>query len=191
MGYYMAPRVADIQPTILHPLVAANNFEIKLRLVTMMKNNEQFHCLKDNSVREHIQRFIELAECLKINGVPEEALKLRLFHYSLAGNALRWLNNRPLFSITLWDDLLNKFMTRYCPPFKMAEWCKKITHFVQETDETLSDAWERFSNYFLQCPHHDFEEQFWNETFCGGLLRDNKILIDSLCQGKLMNMTTP
>ncbi|CAL1381778.1 unnamed protein product [Linum trigynum] len=29
MSYYMAPRAADIQPTILHPPVAANNFEIK------------------------------------------------------------------------------------------------------------------------------------------------------------------
>ncbi|CAL1370201.1 unnamed protein product [Linum trigynum] len=29
MGYYMAPRLADIQPAIRHPPMAANNFEIK------------------------------------------------------------------------------------------------------------------------------------------------------------------
>ncbi|CAL1372021.1 unnamed protein product [Linum trigynum] len=55
MGYYMAPRAADIQPTIMHPPMAANNFEIKLSLVTVIQNNIQFHGLKDESPREHIQ----------------------------------------------------------------------------------------------------------------------------------------
>ncbi|CAL1412288.1 unnamed protein product [Linum trigynum] len=101
------------------------------------------------------------------------------------------LNNRPTLSITLSDDMLNKFMTRYCPPSKMAEWRKKITHFEQEGDESLRDAWERYSDYFLQCPHHGFEEKFRIETFYGGLHQEDKILIDSLCQGKLMNKTPP
>ncbi|CAL1395336.1 unnamed protein product [Linum trigynum] len=76
-------------------------------------------------------------------------------------------------------------MIRYCPPSKMAEWRKKITHFKQEEDETLRDAWERLSEYFLQCPHHGFEEQFLIETFY------DKILIYSFFQGRLMNMTPP
>ncbi|CAL1389195.1 unnamed protein product [Linum trigynum] len=82
-------------------------------------------------------------------------------------------------------------MTRYCPPSKKAEWRKKIAHFEQEEDETLKDAWEIFSDYFLQCPHHGFEEKFRIETFYGGLIQDDKILIDSLFQGKLMNITPP
>ncbi|CAL1370586.1 unnamed protein product [Linum trigynum] len=140
---------------------------------------------------EHVQRFLELAGSLKSNGVPAKALKLRLFPYSLAGKALRWLNNRSPCSITLWDDLFNKFMTRYCPPLKTAEWRKKITHFKQNEDETLRDARERFSDYFLQCPRHGFEEKLHIETFYGQLIHEDKILIDSLCQGRLINMTPP
>ncbi|CAL1411581.1 unnamed protein product [Linum trigynum] len=34
-----------------------------------------------------------------------------------------------------------------------------------------------------------FGERFWIETFYDGLLQEDKILIDSLCQGKLMNKT--
>ncbi|CAL1394567.1 unnamed protein product [Linum trigynum] len=82
-------------------------------------------------------------------------------------------------------------MARYCPPSKTAEWKKKITHFEQEEGESLRDAWERYSDYFLQCPHHGFEEQFQIETFYGGLMQEDKILIDSLCQGKLMNLAPP
>ncbi|CAL1401977.1 unnamed protein product [Linum trigynum] len=111
MGYYMAPWAVDIQSPILHPPVAANNFEIKPALVMMIQNNALFHRLANESPREHVQRFLELAESLKINRVPKEALQLRLFPYSLAGKALRWLNNRPARLITSWDDLHNKFMT--------------------------------------------------------------------------------
>ncbi|CAL1401862.1 unnamed protein product [Linum trigynum] len=191
MGYYMATRAADIQSPILHPPMAANNFEIKPSLVTMIQQNAYFHGLSHESPREHVQRFLELAGSMKINGVHEKALRLKLFPYSLAGKALRWLNNRPVLYITSWDDLLNKFMTRYCPPSNTAEWRKKITHLGEEEDETLRDAWERFSDYFLQCPHHGFEEQFRIEIFYGGLIQDDKILIDSLFQGRLMNMTPP
>ncbi|CAL1394752.1 unnamed protein product [Linum trigynum] len=106
MGYYMSPRAADIQSPIQHPPVAANNFEIKPALVTI-QNNALFHGLANESSREHFQRFLELAGSLEINGVPEKALQLRVFPCSLAGKALRWLNNRPTRSITSWDDLLN------------------------------------------------------------------------------------
>ncbi|CAL1361483.1 unnamed protein product [Linum trigynum] len=54
MGYYMAPRAVDIQPSILHPPVAANNFEITPSLVTMIHNNIQFHGLKDESPMKHV-----------------------------------------------------------------------------------------------------------------------------------------
>ncbi|CAL1388462.1 unnamed protein product [Linum trigynum] len=191
MRYYMAPRPANIQSPILHPPVAANNIEIKPALVTMIQNNALFHGLPSESPREHVQRFLELAGSLKINGMPDEALQLRLFPYSLAGKAIRWLNNHPPRSITSWDNLLYKFITYYCPPSKTAKWRKIITHFEEEEDETLRDAWERYSDYFLQCPHHGFEEQFRIETFYGGLIQEDKILIDSLCQWKLMNMNPP
>ncbi|CAL1355462.1 unnamed protein product [Linum trigynum] len=113
MGYYIAPRVADIQLTIRHPAVAANNFEIKPALVTMIQNNALFHGLSNEFPREHVQKFVKLAGSLKINGVPEDGLKLRLCPYSLAENASRWLKNRPILSITSWDDMLNKWHVLY------------------------------------------------------------------------------
>ncbi|CAL1388932.1 unnamed protein product [Linum trigynum] len=69
--------------------MAANNFEIKPALVTMIQSNALFHGHESESPREYVQRFLELAGSLKINGVPAEALQLRLFPYSLSGKALR------------------------------------------------------------------------------------------------------
>ncbi|CAL1412254.1 unnamed protein product [Linum trigynum] len=88
MGYYMAPRPEDIQYPIIHPPVASNNFEFKPALVTMIHNNALFHGHSTESPREHVQRFMELAGILKINGMPAEALQLRLYPYSLSGKAL-------------------------------------------------------------------------------------------------------
>ncbi|CAL1403209.1 unnamed protein product [Linum trigynum] len=118
MGYYMAPQAADIQSPILHPPVAANNFEIKPSLVTMIQQNAYFHRLAHESPREHVRRFHDLAGSLKINGIPEEAFLLKLFPYSLVGKALRWLNNRPPLSITSWDDLLiTSYLHMFAPSF--------------------------------------------------------------------------
>ncbi|CAL1381875.1 unnamed protein product [Linum trigynum] len=105
MGYYMSPRPVDIESPILHPTVAASNFEIKPALVTMIQNNALFHGLPSESPREHVQRFLELTGSLKINGMSAEALQLRLFPYSLAGKAIQWLNSRPPRPITSCDDL--------------------------------------------------------------------------------------
>ncbi|CAL1382146.1 unnamed protein product [Linum trigynum] len=70
MGYYMDPRPTNIQLAIRHPPVAANNFEIKHTLVTMIQNSALFHGLSNESLMEHVQHFIVLAWSLKINGVP-------------------------------------------------------------------------------------------------------------------------
>ncbi|CAL1412039.1 unnamed protein product [Linum trigynum] len=70
MGYYMAPRAADIQSPILHPPLAANNFEIKPSFVMMIQNNALFHGLANESPREHVQRFLEVVGSLKIKVFP-------------------------------------------------------------------------------------------------------------------------
>ncbi|CAL1401590.1 unnamed protein product [Linum trigynum] len=83
------------RPLCIHP----RSPTIPRPSLTMIQNNVKFQGLKDKSPREHIQRFVEIAGSLKINGVPEEALNLRLFPYYTAGNELKWLNNITALSI--------------------------------------------------------------------------------------------
>ena len=33
----------------------------------------------------------------------------------------------------------------------------KITNFQQQNDESVPEAWERFQDYILECPHHGME----------------------------------
>ncbi|CAL1411942.1 unnamed protein product [Linum trigynum] len=102
-----------------------------------------------------------------------------------------WLDNRPPGSITTFTDLANKFLTSYHPPSKIADLQKEITHFSQEEDETIRDAWERYSGLFLKCPNHGFNDAFKVDTFYRSLFLEHKQLIDSVFGGNMLTKTPP
>ncbi|GKD71003.1 hypothetical protein Tco_1325093 [Tanacetum coccineum] len=64
------------------------------------------------------------------------------FPMSLIGAASRWLRNKPSGSITTWEDLKTKFLSKYCPPARTAKKMEEINNFQQEPDETIYQAWE-------------------------------------------------
>ncbi|GJX94452.1 retrovirus-related pol polyprotein from transposon TNT 1-94 [Tanacetum coccineum] len=76
------------------------------------------------------------------------------FPMSLTGAASRWLRNKPSGSITTWEDLKTKFLSKYCPPARTAKKMEEINNFQQEPDETLYQAWERFKELLMKCPQH-------------------------------------
>ncbi|CAL1371072.1 unnamed protein product [Linum trigynum] len=89
LEYYYTPRVADIRLVILYPPIPANNFEIKPCWIQLITSPVQFHGLKDEEARVHLSRFLQLTNGFKLNGVPDDAIRLHLFPHSLAGHAKR------------------------------------------------------------------------------------------------------
>ena len=57
----------------------------------------------------------------KYNRVTKEALRLRLFPLSLGDRSKHWLTSQPSDSITSWNDLVQKFLTKFFPPAKIAQ----------------------------------------------------------------------
>ena len=68
----------------------------------------------------HLTNFIEVCDMVKYNGVTEEALRLRLFPLSLGDRAKNRLTSQPPDSITSWNDLVQKFLTKFFPLGKIA-----------------------------------------------------------------------
>ncbi|CAL1390052.1 unnamed protein product [Linum trigynum] len=91
-------------------------------------------------MKRRLSRFLQLTNGFKMNGVPDDAIRLHLFPHSLAGHAKRWLETHPPLSITSWDDLADKLVHMYYPALKTMEIQQEITHFRQEPDESLRDA---------------------------------------------------
>ena len=104
----------------------------------------QFNGLPSEDHHLYLKLFLEVSDVFKIVGASHDALKLRLFPYSLRDRVQAWLNFLPPDFITIWNDLANKFLMKYFPPTKNAKLRNEIISFHQLEDKSLYDAWERF-----------------------------------------------
>nr|GEZ46769.1 reverse transcriptase domain-containing protein [Tanacetum cinerariifolium] len=89
---------------IVVPPILAEHFELKHSLINMM-TSDQFFGLEKYNPHDHIRWFNKITSTIKYKDVPNSAIKLILFPFSLAGAARRWLEKEPLRSILTWEDL--------------------------------------------------------------------------------------
>ncbi|XP_039126979.1 uncharacterized protein LOC120263149 [Dioscorea cayenensis subsp. rotundata] len=124
---------------------------------------------------------------IKINSVSDDAIRLRLFPFSLRGAVYRWLTSLALGSITTWKDMVEKFLARYFPPSKAVRLRQEISSFRQGDTETLFEAHERFKDLLRMCPHHGFHAWMRVQMLCNGLNYATRQLIDASAGGSLSN----
>ena len=67
----------------------------------MIQNSVQFHGLPTEDPNLYIAYFLEICDMFKVDGVPDDAIRLRLFLFSLKDRAREWLNSLPLYLIGL------------------------------------------------------------------------------------------
>ena len=157
-----------VQTAIRRPPIQANNFELKSVTVQMLQNI-LFHGLPHENPNMHLTNFLEVCDTIKYNGVTEEALRLRLFPLSLRDRAKHWLTSQPPDSITTWNDLVQKFLTKFFPPSKIAQLVQEINTFGQLEGENLAEAWDRFHELLRKFPHHRLTRWMQVHTFYNGL----------------------
>ena len=178
-----------VQTAIRRPPIQANNFELKSVTVQMLQNI-LFHGLPHENPNMHLTNFLEVCDTIKYNGVTEEALRLRLFPLSLGDRAKHWLTSQPPDSITTWNDLVQKFLTKFFPPSKIAQLVQEINTFGQLEGENLAEAWDRFHELLRKCPHHRLTRWMQVHTFYNGLRKATRTMIDASARGALMKKTT-
>lgn len=183
---FAVPSEEEPHTSIVRPAIAANNFELKPSLVQIIQQN-QFSGNPTEDPNLHLATFVRFAETLKVNGVDPEAIRLRLFPFSLRDRASAWLNSLPSNSITTWNELKKAFLARYFPPSKTAQLRNLITCFRQKDGESLFEAWERYKDLLRACPHHGLEKWLIIHTFYNGLLYNTRMTIDAAAGGALMN----
>ncbi|XP_073049444.1 uncharacterized protein [Primulina eburnea] len=137
----------------------------------------------------HLRTFLEITDTVKINGVSDEIIRLRLFPFSLRDQARSWLQSLPLGSITTWVDLVTKFLSKYFPPAKSAQLKIDITNFRQREFEVLYEAWERYKELLRKCPNHGYAEWVQIELFYNGLDGPTRGNVDAAAGGTIFSKT--
>ncbi|XP_074298404.1 uncharacterized protein LOC141629277 [Silene latifolia] len=157
----LAPKII-VNPSIVKPPIQANNFEVKGTLLQLVQGN-QFGGGATENPNEHINDFLDSCEMYKANGVSDDAIRLRLFPYSLRGSAKEWLKSCAPDSLRTWIDVSKAFLNKYFPPQRTA----KIK------------TWERYKALQILCPHHGIGDDELINNFYEGLNNVMKMNLDS------------
>nr|GFB11308.1 reverse transcriptase domain-containing protein [Tanacetum cinerariifolium] len=174
---------------IVIPEILVENFEIKTNLLQLVQTNK-FHGFERDNPDTHISNFKRMTSTLKYKDVPNDAIKLMLFSYSLEGAARIWYEKEPPNSILTWDDLVNKFINQFFPPSKTTHLKNEISSFTQRFEETFGEAWERFKEMVRACPHHGFSELTQIDTFYNGLNEQDQNSLNAAVGGNLLSKMT-
>nr|GEW36893.1 reverse transcriptase domain-containing protein [Tanacetum cinerariifolium] len=142
--------------------ILAENFEIKTNLLQLVQTNK-FHGFERDNPHTHISNFKRMTSTLKYRDVPNDAIKLMPFPYSLEGAARIWYEKEPPNSILTWDDLIRGDIWR---------------------------AWKRFKEILRACPHHGFSELTQIDTFYNGLNEQDQDSLNAAAGGNLLSKTT-
>uniref|UniRef100_A0A803MXF6 Retrotransposon gag domain-containing protein n=1 Tax=Chenopodium quinoa TaxID=63459 RepID=A0A803MXF6_CHEQI len=174
---YAMPDASSTSASIVRPSVQANNFELKLALIHIVQQ-DQFGGSPAECPLEHLANFLEKCDTIKINGVSEDAIRLRLFSFSLSDKARKWLSSKLSDPFTTWTSLSQAFLNKFFPLAKTAKLCNDITNFTQNELESLYESWERFKDFLLV------------QTFYNGLNHSIRSTIHAAAGGALMSKTT-
>ena len=122
---YFKPMINDNYSSIARQSVNANNFELNLALINMVQQN-QFggSPLEDPNV--HLAIFLKIYDTVKMNGVTEDSIQLRLFPFSLRDKASGWLQALQRESITTGEEMAQKFLSKFFPLVKTTQLRAKI-----------------------------------------------------------------
>nr|GEV07630.1 reverse transcriptase domain-containing protein [Tanacetum cinerariifolium] len=64
----------------------------------------------------------------------------------------------------------------------------EITNFLQKSNETFNEAWERFKDLLRQCPHHGFSELHQLDTFYNTLNPNDQDALDLAAGGNFLDI---
>ncbi|KAJ9547367.1 hypothetical protein OSB04_019910 [Centaurea solstitialis] len=164
------------------------NKAIPGKLLHMIKDLT-FDGKNDSNPIVHMENFVDICDLFKTEEGRDDAIRLRVFPLTLTGEAKAWLRSLEPSSITTWEGLRSKCLSRFFPPSKIDKLRAEIRSFRQDDEETISESWERFKHLLNSCPSHGLSKSEQVQTFYSGLGYSSRATLDSSAGGVFMYKT--
>src|SRR4051812_26991346 len=172
---------------IATPSTSATSYEIKSALLNLVMR-DQFSGAGDDAAL-HLNNIVELCDMQKYKEVEGDIVKLKLFPFSLRGEAKIWFQSLPRNSIDSWDKYKDAFIGKYYPPAKIIQLRSTIMNFKQLDNEHVAQAWERMKSLVKKCPTHGLTTWMVIQDFYAGLNFTSRSLLDLAVGGTFMSTT--
>jgi len=105
---YTMSQLSGITSSILSPTIEVHDFELRPALISLVEK-DQFSGHPSENPNMHLCNFLTECDTIKLNGVPTDAIRMRLFLFSLRDRASDWLRNEEPNSFTTWEVLSKAF----------------------------------------------------------------------------------
>ena len=92
-------------------------------------------------------------------------------------------------SLTTWEAVYEKFMGKFYSHQKTIELRTKIATFAQMEGEPFHEAYDRYKQLLIQCPHHHYTLQVQNQFLYDGLMPQCQYIVDNAAGGAMGEKT--
>lgn len=87
MREYAATAFQNLDSCIVNPIPKATNFELKSLMFQMLQTLREFGGREHEDAHDHLKSFIEIISAFRLPGITDDAMRLKLFLFSLKDQA--------------------------------------------------------------------------------------------------------
>ena len=125
-------------------------FSVDPELITLVES-DPFHGYETETVVAHLTKLNDIATLFAHDEKIRYYYILKLFPFSLKGDAKTWYNTLTPGCVRSPQDMIYYFSEKYFPAHKKQAALQEIFNFVKIEKESLPQAWGGFSNCLMLC----------------------------------------
>ena len=164
-------------------------FSIDPDIITLVES-DPFHGYESETVVAHLTKLNDIATLFTHEEKVRYYYILKLFPFSLKGDAKIWFNSLDPGCVCRPQDMIYYFSAKYFPAHKKQAALREIYNFVQIEEESLPQAWGRLLQLLNALPDHPLKKNEILDIFYNGLTDASRDYMDSSA-GSLFRERTP